>query len=96
VREWSRLVTGGDVIDSLLAARTVSRDENDSAIRFWGELIRRHKPRREWMPLSPAEEAAIRGELEVVARTVRVLLNALADARARRPAHFRLVQEGGR
>lgn len=89
-------MTGGDVIDSLLAMRVHDSRENDPAIRFWGELISRHKPEAEWRPISPAEERVIRDELELVARTVRVLLNALSDAKARRPEHFYVVSEGGR
>ena len=89
-------MTGGDVIDSLLAMRVHDRDENDTVIRFWGEVLRGHKPDAEWRPISPAEERVIRADLELVARTVRVLLAALNDAKARKPAHVYAVSEGGR
>jgi hypothetical protein len=84
------------VIDALLAARVHDAREADTAIKLWGELVSRHKPGAEWRPLSPAEEAAIRAELELVASIARKLLNALSAAKARRPAHFYVVEEDGR
>jgi hypothetical protein len=79
-----------------LANETLTHDERGRVIRYWGDLVQHVKPDQGYMPISPVELAKMRSELEAQGLAVRVLLAAIADAKARRPIHFRVVEAGGR
>jgi hypothetical protein len=89
-------MTGGDVVDLVLRNAMLSESDQCEAARRWVELLQSVKPEQAHMPISPLEHAQLKAALEQQARVTRGLLAALSDAKARNPAHFRLVAEGGR
>ncbi len=97
-------MTPGDVHDAIIADDRISHwrgilealesgpDQCGDAICMFGKLMDALRPRpdaKQWLPLSPKEITRLRVGL-------RTISDALDVAEARNPAHFRVVQKGGR
>ncbi len=92
-------MTPGDVMDQIIRDDSIThfrdvawgqRDECGDVILMWDKMLDAIRPNGpHHLPLSPPEIKRLR-------TCLRVILSALSAAEADRPAHFYVVQEGGR